>query len=263
MRHNCKQLELWMLDSSEPMPEELETHLKRCPACAERWQQERRYQHLLHQLRLEPIPTSQTRWEQVQRRLAERAVQRSGRLMWRSALAGALSMLFVVAVGVGGWWFWKPTPPNLEGNRQLAVGSGSEQEPPQEIASFHADSEVPPAPNSLLSDSPTPPKAESAPQRRIMIARTDAQASTMPFTGANAMNRTRKEVISERATTVRGGVLAMRNEEPDFSAPLEIEILPVEPIMPYGESQTAEYLPVNYAQLPQAESSNEGIVCSF
>lgn len=252
MRSDCKRFELWLVESETPMPEALKAHLERCPTCAERWQEEQRYRRLLQEVRSAPMPSTQVRWEQVQRRLAERAVQRTGGFGWRAVLAGAFGVLLMLAVGMGVWWL-SGSSQTISTSFNASEGQGApsaEQslDTPVEIAS------APPAPSEATSFALPTPSEEPLPTRRVKRPESLAtQVARLPEPSG---------IMGLRTYSARGGSSMPQREEPEENAPLEIEILPTEPIVPQGSEQT-EYLIVNYQQYPTAEQKEDALVYSF
>ncbi len=253
MRHLCKQFELWLAEPEMPMPEALKAHLERCPTCAERWQEEQHYRRLLDAVRSAPMPSTQVRWEQVQRRLAERAVQRAGRpLGWTATLVGAFGVLVMLAVGAGAWWLRGDSKANLASSsapsRQVEAPAEKPIAPPVEIALTPTE-----PPEARLAGT-VAPSGESLPRARMKPPESSPTELARLSSSAG--------IAGLRTYSARSGSPVAHREDPEANAPLEIEILPVEPIVPHGSEQT-EYLAFNYQQHPTAEKKEDALIYSF
>ncbi len=250
MRNPCRQFAEWLESEPSGLTETWHAHLEVCAACRALWQQEQAYRALLNQVRSEPVPVCQLRWETIASRLETRPQRRT---LWMPRLAWGLGMALAVGVAIGLWF--QMAPPT-----QSPASVRISQRKPAPAA--HADwrrestaSETQPitaAEPVLTEPKPTHSDGESAvlpkaiPEARMRIARAPESAS------------------------MRGAVRP---------ASTQITMLTPEPIVPLDDTPQTEYLPVRYGEpaataeaaraIPsETQHATEGIdenaiICSF
>jgi len=234
----CDRVQAEMEAWSHSPPEWAQAHLRACRACAEAWQTEQRYRHLVQAVRQEHVPACTLRWEQIQAQLTGRAI-RQRTLQWRLALSTAFVSIALLVVFGGMWWFSS----GREGTMSAEPTQMVVMRPTEEDASPTQKPEVgaksPPSKErevSAIGTAPASP-AQTRPKREV------EQDFVRLTLASSKPSKTASPTPPYKSSKARGGAA--------------VALLPLPEVRPQMDIN-ADYLPVQYGM-----SSEESNVYSF
>lgn len=250
MKNLCRQFAEWLEREPSALTETWRVHLEACATCRTLWQQEQTYRTLLKQVRSEPVPACQLRWETIASRLETRPQRR---IFWTPQLAWGLGALLAVGVAMGLWFQTTPRSQNPDSAVQVSQ--------PESTSSAGIELRWESAGSEAL------PFAVAEP---VLTEPNPAYSDGKPETSPKALQKPHQIARAPEPTTGR------RWTRP---SPSQITMLSPEPIVPLDNTPQAEYLPVHYGerevvarvvggaplenQHAMEETDENAIICSF
>lgn len=220
MRNLCRQFAEWLESEPSGLTETWRAHLESCATCRALWQQEQAYRALLKQVRAEPVPACQLRWEAIALRLQTRPQRR---ILWAPRFAWGLGIALAVGIAIGLWFQITPRTQNPDSAVRLSQRESASPERAElrwrsagsEAQPFAAAEPVLTEPKPTHSDGEPEASPKAVPEARMRIAR------------------------APEPTSMRGTVRPTATQ---------ITMLAPEPIVPLGDTPQTEYLPVRYGE---------------
>ncbi len=229
MKNLCRQFAEWLESEPSALTETWRAHLEACAVCRTLWQQEQTYRTLLKQVRSEPVPACQLRWETIASRLETRPQRR---IFWAPQLAWGLGMALAVGIATGLWF--QTTPRSQNPDSAVRVSQ------PESTSSAGIEGHWEPATSEVQPSAVAEPVlTEPNPTH------SDGESETSP----KAVQKAYQIARAPEPTPGRGWTRP---------SPSQITMLSPEPIEPLDDAPQAEYLPVRYGALTATAESAGG-----